>query len=74
MRKVITMLSLVAVLQACSNNGGESGVVNDGIRASDSNGALPDGHNIPANSPAIDSAHGDHRVDTENRDSSVIHH
>ncbi len=74
MRKVIAMLSLVAVLQACSNNGGESGVVNDGIRASDSNGALPDGHNVPANPSSVDTAHGDHRVDTEKRDSSTIHH
>jgi hypothetical protein len=29
---------------------------------------------VPANPSSVDTAHGDHRVDTEKRDSSTIHH
>jgi hypothetical protein len=57
------------ILQSCSNNSGESGVVNDGIKTVDSNGALDDSKKQPRD-PSVDTAIGDDRVDTEKRDSS----
>lgn len=63
-RILVVMISLV-ILQSCSNNGGESGTVNDGYNGiSDPNGGLPDtGQGRLAN----DSSRI--RVDTEKRDS-----
>ena len=59
------------LVQSCSNNGGESGVQDDGFKgASDSNGGLPNTEQ-PTN-PQTDTARGEHRVDTEKRyDSSL---
>lgn len=42
MKKLLVILGSVLILQACSNNGGESGTVNDGIKIVDSNGGLAD--------------------------------
>lgn len=57
-------------IQSCSNNGGESGAVDDGMRATDSNGALPD-DTAQMNNGRIDTSKGEDRVDTERRDSTI---
>ena len=68
MKKVFVIITSLFVLQACSNNGGESGTVNDGFKgAGDPNGGLADTANN-TNGPAIDTARMDHRTDTEKRD------
>jgi PBP1b-binding outer membrane lipoprotein LpoB len=70
MKKVLVVIASVMFLLSCSNNGGESGAVNDGFNgAGDTNGGLPDTPKIQRN-PNIDTAVGDPRVDTERRDSS----
>ena len=71
MKKGLIVIATFFVLQACSNNGGESGAVNDGIKAVDSNGALDDSRK-QARNPSVDTSIGDDRVDTEKRDSSKI--
>jgi len=71
MKKGLMIIASFFLLQACSNNGGESGVVNDGIKAVDSNGALDDSRRQPRDS-SVDSSIGDDRVDTEKRDSSKV--
>ena len=69
MKKIIILLTYCILMGACSNNGGESGTVNDGFNgAGDTNGGLADTP-YTAN-PSIDSAKGEHRVDTERRDST----
>ena len=72
MKKILMILTSIALLQACNpsnKNPGESGTVNDGFDgAGDANGGLPD--TMKTASPAIDTAlGGDQRVDTERRDS-----
>lgn len=71
MKKLLILLSGFLILQSCSNNGGESGVQNDGIKAVDSNGALDDSRR-QARDPSVDTAVGDQHVDTEKRDSSRL--
>lgn len=57
-------------IQSCSNNGGEGGAVDDGMRPADPNGALPD-DTAQMNNGRIDtSAKGENRVDIERRDSN----
>jgi hypothetical protein len=68
MKKIISGVALLCVLQACGPNSTESGVDNDGIKAVDRNGALPDDTTVQAN-PSIDTAKGEHRVDISRRDS-----
>ena len=59
------------MLLSCSNNGGESGAVDDGFSGTgDTNAGLPDTPNM-APSPQIDTAKGEHREDTERRDSAT---
>ena len=55
------------LIKSCSNNGGESGVVNDGIKPVDSNGGLAD---TPYNhlNPATDTSKMEDRVDLSKRD------
>lgn len=77
MKKILTALTMVVALTACSNNGGESGAVNDGFNGmGDTNGGLPDTGNANYN-PRIERDKGEHRVDLERRDSArndtVIH-
>ncbi|HYC30629.1 MAG TPA: hypothetical protein VEB42_17455 [Chitinophagaceae bacterium] len=69
MKRLLTVLMSFMILQACSNNGGEGGAVDDGIKAVDSNGALDDSRNQNFD-PSTDSTVGDDRVDTQKRDSS----
>jgi len=68
MKKIVTALMMICVLQACGPSSTQSGVDDDGIKTVDSNGALPDDTAIQAN-PSIDTAKGEHRVDVEKRDS-----
>ncbi|HUC80514.1 MAG TPA: hypothetical protein VMR70_06335 [Flavisolibacter sp.] len=67
MKKVFIVLMSIGMLQACSNNGGESGAVNDGIKPIDSNGGRADSISTGDQS-ATDSSKGEHRVDLSNRD------
>ena len=67
MKKVLSILMSIAVLQACTNNQGESGVQNDGINMVDSNGGLAD-TSYRTNQSATDTSKGEHRVDLSKRD------
>lgn len=68
MKKALIILAGVFALQACSNNGGESGAVNDGIKTVDSNGGLADtAYNTQTTAPT-DTAKGEDRVDISKRD------
>lgn len=70
MKKIFIVIAGFMFLCSCSNNGGESGAVNDGFDgAGDTNGGLPDTPKIQRN-PNIDTAVGDPRVDIERRDST----
>jgi|GEM_PF-1907593 len=75
MKKLAILVVGFVALQACNpsnNNPGETGAVNDGIKAIDENGALNDADSVNNKyNPSIDSAIGDHRVDTEKRDTST---
>jgi hypothetical protein len=70
MKKLILAAGLFMAIQSCSNNGGESGVVDDGMKPADANGALPD-DTAQMNNGRIDTAKGEDRVDTERRDSTT---
>lgn len=67
MKKVFAILMSFALLQACSNNNGESGVQNDGIKTVDSNGGLADTTRT-TNQSATDTSKGEDRVDLSKRD------
>jgi hypothetical protein len=72
MKKLLVILAGFVMLNACNpsnENPGESGTVNDGFSgAGDANGALPGDTGHGNNTNSIDTAAGDHRVDTERRD------
>jgi hypothetical protein len=67
---VLSTLALALTLTACSNNGGQTGVQDDGIKAVDANGALPEGAGQYHNTK--DSTGMEKRVDTQIRDSSNL--
>jgi hypothetical protein len=69
MEKFFFIYMAAIILSACNNNAGESGTVDDGIKTLDANGALQDTAPLQP-SPSIDTAHNDHRVDTEKRDTT----
>jgi len=69
MKKTMLALAGFIFLQACNSNPGESGTVDDGIKAVDENGALSD--TTKNFDPSVDTALGDDRVDTEVRDTST---
>lgn len=67
MKRVIVIFGSIFILQACSNNGGESGAVNDGIKVFDSNGGLAD--TAYKNNPsATDTSKGEDQEGTSKRD------
>jgi hypothetical protein len=68
MKKILIVLTTFFCLQACSNNSGESGAVNDGIKGVDSNGGLADTPYKTPVSPQTDTAKMEDRVDIEKRD------
>jgi hypothetical protein len=67
MKKLIVILGSFLILQACSNNGGQTGVQNDGIKTIDSNGGLADTPFVKDPSPT-DSSKMENRVGTSKRD------
>lgn len=70
MKRILCIAGLLG-LAACGPQTGQEGAVDDGIRTVDENGALRDSSGFVP-SPGVDSAMGDHRVDTERRDSSTF--
>lgn len=71
MKKLLTGLVIIA-FTACNNDGKvEKGVVNDGIKPVDTNGALADTPNARYN-PAIDTTIGEDRTDLQRRDTSTL--
>lgn len=66
MKKVFVVLAGFAFLYSCSNNDGQTGVMNDGIQTIDSNGGLAD--TTYANEGATDTSKMEHRVDISKRD------
>lgn len=67
MKKLLVVLGSLFILQACSNNGGESGVQNDGIKMVDSNGGLADTPYVHDPS-STDTSKMENRVGTAKRD------
>jgi hypothetical protein len=70
MKKLLTGLVIIA-FTACNNGKVERGVVDDGIKPVDTNGALADTPNAKL-SPAIDTALGEDRTDLQRRDTSTL--
>ena len=66
MKKALIIMMSCVVLAACSNNGGQTGVQNDGMKAGDTNGGLAD--TSYTNQSATDTTKGEHRVDISERD------
>ena len=72
MKKILIILAGVCILQACGNDHGETGVINDGIKAVDSNGAFDESApNENQLSPGVDTALGEDRVDIQQRQDSA---
>ncbi|MBD0288450.1 MAG: hypothetical protein ICV79_23935 [Flavisolibacter sp.] len=67
MKRILMMAAMVFVLQACNNNPGESGAVNDGMKAIDTNGGLADTGHYNVN-PSTDTSKMENRVDIQQRD------
>jgi hypothetical protein len=67
MKKVFAILMSFVLLQACSNNNGQSGVQDDGMKLGDTNGGLADTARTTDQS-ATDTSKGEHRVDLSKRD------
>lgn len=67
MKKVFAAIFSLALLQACSNNGGQTGVQNDGMKLGDTNGGLADTARTTDQS-ATDTSKGEDRVDLSKRD------
>jgi len=66
MRKVFVLLAGFAFLTACSNNDGQTGVMNDGMKTGDTNGGLAD--TTYNNQGATDTSQLENRVDLSKRD------
>lgn len=62
MKRLLMLAALIFVLEACNENPGESGAVNDGIKTIDENGAQSD--TLP---PTVDTLN-ENRVDIQQRD------
>jgi hypothetical protein len=67
MKKVLIALMSIALLQACSNNEGQTGVQNDGMKLGDTNGGRADTM-VTTDQSATDTSKGEHRVDRSTRD------
>jgi len=67
MKKVLIALMSIAMLQACSNNEGQTGVQNDGMKLGDTNGGRADTL-VTTDQSTTDTAKGEHRVDISTRD------
>ena len=67
MKKALILLMSIGILQACSNNDGETGSQNDGIQPVDPNGGAADTA-WKGNQSGTDTSKGEHRVDISKRD------
>jgi hypothetical protein len=67
MKKLLILAMSFGFLQACTNNNGNRGVQNDGMKTADSNGGLAD-TTFRGDQSATDTAKGEHRVDISKRD------
>ena len=67
MKKVLIALMSIAMLQACSNTEGQTGVQNDGMKIGDTNGGRADTM-VTTDQSGTDTARGEHRVDISTRD------
>jgi hypothetical protein len=66
MKKIFVVLAGLVMLTACSNNGGQTGVQNDGMKLGDTNGGIADTQY--SNQGATDTSKLEHRVDISTRD------
>ncbi len=67
MKKVFVIMTGFAFLASCSNNGGQTGVMQDGMKLGDTNGGLAD--TAFGNKAALtDTSKREHRVDLSKRD------
>ena len=67
MKKIFVILAGFVVFVSCSNNDGQTGVMNDGMSVGDTNGGLADTA-FGANTHLTDTSKGEHRVDISKRD------
>lgn len=67
MKKVVVFLAGIVIFTACSNNGGQTGVQNDGMKLGDTNGGLADTAYDGA-AATTDTSKMEHRVDIATRD------
>lgn len=67
MKKVLILLISIGALAACSNNNGQTGVQDDGMKLGDTNGGKADTMATRDQSPT-DTMQGEHRVDISTRD------
>ncbi|RYG17062.1 MAG: hypothetical protein EOO07_11895 [Chitinophagaceae bacterium] len=67
MKKAFVVMMSCVFLAACSNNGGQTGVQNDGMKLGDTNGGRADTL-VTTDQSATDTAKGEHRVDISTRD------
>lgn len=67
MKKIFALMAGFAFLASCSNNGGQTGVMNDGMRLGDTNGGLADTVFGPG-THLTDTSKQEHRVDLSRRD------
>lgn len=67
MKKLFVILTGFIFLQSCSNNEGQTGVQNDGMKLGDTNGGLADTARTTDQS-ATDTSKMENRVDISTRD------
>lgn len=67
MKKVFVTMAGLFFLVACSNNGGQTGVMQDGMTLGDTNGGLADTA-FGRGTAATDTSKMEHRVDISKRD------
>ncbi|MBD0293648.1 MAG: membrane lipoprotein lipid attachment site-containing protein [Bacteroidota bacterium] len=70
MKRILMIAVTVFVLAACNNNPGESGAVDDGMKAVDTNGALNDSGG-PLTDSTNNAVENKTRVDIQQRDTST---
>ena len=67
MKKVLILLMSIGTLAACSNNNGQTGVQDDGMKLGDTNGGKADTL-ATRDQSTTDTAQGEHRVDISSGD------
>ncbi len=69
MKKVLAIMTGVILLAACSNNGGQTGVQDDGMKLGDTNGGVADTA-FTTDQSATDTSKMEDRVDLSKRDTA----